>query len=132
MTKIFYKKDSEKNRRFLRKNMTEEEVILWTQLKNSNLNNKFRRQVSIGKYIADFYCVKRKLVIEIDGSQHIDNKEYDKERESYMKSLGIKTIRFWNGDIRKNLNGVLLKIREGLKTPLSDKSSTSPKLGEEK
>ncbi len=112
--------------------MTEEEVILWTQLKNSNLNNKFRRQVSIGKYIADFYCVKRKLVIEIDGSQHIDNKEYDKERESYMKSLGIKTIRFWNGDIRKNLNGVLLKIREGLKTPLSDKSSTSPKLGEEK
>ena len=115
----------------LRRAMTKQEKHLWYDFLQKH-RCKWYKQKPIGKYIADFYCVKRKLVIEIDGSQHIDNKEYDKERESYMKSLGIKTIRFWNGDIRKNLNGVLLKIREGLKTPLSDKSSTSPKLGEEK
>lgn len=94
--------------------MTEEELILWSIIKNKKLGCKFRRQFGIGNYIVDFYCVEKKLVIELDGSQHLDSKGYDIHRESYMNSLGIKTLRFWNGEIRRNLNGVIMKIKEEL------------------
>ena len=79
---------------------------------------KFHRQHSIGNFIADFYCPTRKLIIELDGSQHLDNQEYDKERTEYFESLGIKVIRFWNNEINNNLNGVLMKIKEELGLPL--------------
>lgn len=52
------------------------------------------------------------MVIELDGAQHLDNIPYDMERENFMKSLGIQTLRFWNKDIRENLNGVIMIIRE--------------------
>ncbi len=99
--------------------MTEEEVILWAHLRKSALGYKFRRQSGIGKYIADFYCIEKKLVVELDGAQHLDNKTYDAVRRKFMESLGIRTVRFWNGDVRKNLSGVIMKIEEYLrKTPL--------------
>jgi very-short-patch-repair endonuclease len=101
-------------RKDLRNDITPEEKILWYKLKNKALGHKFRRQHSIGQFIADFYCAAKKLVIELDGSQHLDNIEYDQERTNYFESLEIKVIRFWNGDINKNLNGVLMKIEEEL------------------
>lgn len=102
-------------RKDLRNNITPEELILWYRLKNKTLGYKFRRQHSMGNFIADFYCASKKLVIELDGSQHLDNTEYDQERTNYFESLGIKVIRFWNGEINKNLNGVLMKIEEELR-----------------
>ena len=77
---------------------------------------KFRRQHSIGGYIADFYCPLKKLVIEIDGSQHFEKEaeEYDKIRSDYFKGLDIKVLRFTNAEINTNMDGVVLKIQSKL------------------
>ena len=58
----------------------------------------------------DFYSVKHRIVIELDGAQHLDNAEYDKERDRYAHSCNIKTLRFWNKEVRENLNGVVIAI----------------------
>lgn len=100
-------------RRILRKKSTPQEVIVWSRLKNGRLGCKFRRQHSISKYIVDFYCPERKLIIEIDGSQHIEN-AYDAQRDEYLNNLGFKVLRFWDNDVSNNLDGILLKIIEGL------------------
>jgi len=101
-------------RKELRKTSTPEEKILWSKLRGQKLGLVFKRQESIGNFIADFYCPKKMLIIELDGSQHLDNKEYDQERTDYFESLGIKVIRFWNNKINTNLDGVMLKIKEEL------------------
>jgi len=93
-------------RRLLRKNQTIQEEKVWNFLRAHRNILKWRRQVSIGPYIADFYCRKKQLVIEIDGLQHVKNAEYDFEREKYFESIGITTIRFWNYEIDNNLNEV--------------------------
>lgn len=112
MYEIFNKSKSLKNRKELRKSLTPQELKLWFHLKSNNLGVKFRRQHGIGPYIADFYCKEKNLVIEIDGSQHIEAKKYDESRDMYIKSLGMQVVRFWNNDIDKNMEGVLMKIRE--------------------
>lgn len=101
-------------RKELRKNQTPQEIILWSKLRNNQTKYKWKRQVSIGSYIADFYCWKKLLIIELDGSQHLDNKEYDKDREKYFLNLGIKTIRFWNNEVNTNIEGVMKIILEEL------------------
>lgn len=97
-------------RKTLRKTQTIEESVIWNMVRNNKFGVRFKRQVSIGIYIADFYCSEKRLVIEIDGSQHLDSVEYDKERENYFSSLGIRTIRFWNNDIHANLESIYTKI----------------------
>lgn len=97
-------------RKELRNEQTEAEKILWSKLRNNQIGYKFRRQYSIGAFIADFYCPKKRLVIELDGSQHIDNIEYDKERTKYFNSLNIDVLRFWNNEVFDNLEGVMEKI----------------------
>lgn len=104
LKKLFYR------RKELRNNSTPQEILLWLKLKNSQLSFKFRRQHSIGGYIADFYCPSKKLVIEIDGSQHFINKEYDDVRSKYFKGLGIRVLRFTNAEINTNINGVIERI----------------------
>lgn len=99
----------------LRKNSTPQEKVLWSKLRGKNLKYKFKRQHSIGNFIADFYCAEKKLVVELDGSQHLDNKEYDNERTEYFESLGLKVIRFWNDEVNKNVMGVVMKIEEMLR-----------------
>ncbi len=101
-------------RKELRKNQTPQEVILWARLRNNQTGYKWKRQVSIGPYIADFYCWKKLLVVEVDGSQHLDNKNYDKERGKYFAELGINTIRFWNNEVNTNIEGVMKIIMENL------------------
>jgi very-short-patch-repair endonuclease len=110
---IFTKPEIKEKRQNLRNNMTETEKKLWKYLKNEQLGIKFRRQHSIGHYIADFYCPEKKMVIEIDGSQHYteDGLEYDKIREEYMTALGIKTIRFSNSDVTTNIEGILILLK---------------------
>ena len=77
---------------------------------------KFRRQHSIGMYIVDFCCPGKKLIIELDGFQHSDERDelYDKVRTSYLQRLGYTVIRFWNNEINVNLEGVLLEIETTL------------------
>ncbi|MFA6552604.1 MAG: DUF559 domain-containing protein [Candidatus Paceibacterota bacterium] len=103
-------------RKTLRNQATPQEIILWSRLRHCNLGFKFRRQHSIGDFIVDFYCPEAKLVIEIDGSQHIDQEKYDDERTEYLTKFGCKVIRFWNNEINTNIDGVVMKIMEELNT----------------
>lgn len=75
---------------------------------------RFRRQHAIGMYIADFCAPRRKLIIELDGSQHLEQEEYDKERTNFLESQGYKVIRFWNKDVMNNIEGVILSIENEL------------------
>lgn len=101
--------------RELRKKSTPQEIILWSRLKGRKFNNlKFRRQHLIEKYIVDFICLEKKLIIELDGWQHQEEeqKRYDQERTIFLESLGFSIIRFWNNEVNSNLDGVLLRIEE--------------------
>lgn len=99
----------------LRKAITPEEKLLWDKLRNNKLGFRFRRQHSIRNFVADFFCSMKRLIIELDGNPHLDNKEGDQERTNYFESLGIKVIRFWNWEVRENINEVMEKIKEELK-----------------
>ena len=91
----------------LRRNQTQEENLLWYQfLRRYPL--QFRRQYIIGPYIADFYCHRAELVIELDGSQHYDTSEMEKDaqRTQYLESLGLKVLRFTNLDVRRHFQDV--------------------------
>ena len=104
----------------LRRNMTPEERHLWYDfLKDYPI--QFNRQKVIGEYIADFYCKKANLVIEIDGAQHFEheNAEYDKKRTEYLKSVGIEVIRFLNKDIKYNFTNTCKYIDKIIKERIS-------------
>ncbi|MEK7072514.1 MAG: endonuclease domain-containing protein [Patescibacteria group bacterium] len=111
MTKIFNRYNQKQTRRDLRNKLTFYEIILWSKLKNRQINNrKFRRQHGIGNYIVDFFCPELKLVIEVDGADHFfdeKSEQYDSARQKYIENKGIKVIRFTNNEIRDNLDGVL-------------------------
>jgi len=92
----------------MRRNPTTAEKILWHQLKNGKIHYKFRRQAPIGGYIADFYCPRKKLIVEADGLIH--KKEYDDKRDRDLLRLGYETIRFTNDEILTNMSSVLQRI----------------------
>ena len=122
MPLIYNKTGIKERRRELRKNQTDVERLLWKQIRNKNFFGlKFFRQYSVGAYIVDFYCPKLKLAIELDGGQHAEegNKEYDKIRTDYLKSMGIKVMRFWNNDVIHNIEGVLEEIKKNQPLPAS-------------
>ncbi|MBI3601970.1 MAG: endonuclease domain-containing protein [Candidatus Omnitrophica bacterium] len=110
------KKSLTKTARGLRNNATEAEKHLWYMLCLKNLGVKFRRQALIGRYIGDFVCFEKRLVIEIDGGQHADS-ENDKIRDRWLRAEGFEVLRFWNHDMLRNRDGVLEKITERLNTP---------------
>ena len=95
----------------LRKNMTKEERKLWYDYLR-NYPHRFRRQVTFGNYILDFYCAAAKLAVELDGSQHYEpeGQRYDSDRSEYLRSIGIQVLRFSNIDVLKNLRGVCQSI----------------------
>jgi very-short-patch-repair endonuclease len=93
--------------RSLRKNMTDAERRLWRYLRQRQLDgHKFRRQVRIGPYIADFACLNPLIVIEVDGGQHAEARAYDARRDDYMRGQGFRVLRFWNNDVLSNMEGV--------------------------
>ena len=102
--------------RKLRHNSTDAERKLWSVLRNRQLNGfKFRRQVEIDGYVADFLCAEMRLIIEVDGGQHTP--ERDARRTAFLESQGFRIIRFWNHDVLQNLDGVWMTIAEALSTP---------------
>ncbi len=104
--------------RSLRREMTPQERLLWNHLRDRRLAGaKFRKQMWLAGYIADFACPDARLVVEADGSQHADNAHYDTERERAFASLGWRTLRFWNNEITENLEGVLTVIANALPSP---------------
>ena len=109
---MIYNKNNINKAKYLRSNMTKEEVKLWNILRAKRFyGKKFKRQVLIGDYIADFVCPDTMLVIELDGSQHVDN-IHDKKRDSYMQEIGYTVLRFWNNDVWNNIDGVCEEIKK--------------------
>ena len=108
-----------------RKNQTEEEDALWQSVRNNKLGFKIRRQHAIGTFIADFVCLDRRLVIEVDGEYHLNNKDYDDARTEFLKDEGFDVIRFTNDEVINNLETVLTKIKSTLESSVSIRS-TSP------
>lgn len=94
----------------LRKKSTLAERKLWSRIRNDQLGVTFRRQHAVGIYIPDFCSPKAKLIIELDGSQHLEQEDYDEERTKYLDSQGYKVIRFWNKDVIHKMEEVLLAI----------------------
>jgi very-short-patch-repair endonuclease len=102
--------------RELRLSQTEVEKRLWYRIRGRQLETcKFRRQAVIGRYIVDFACFERQLVIELDGGQHASKIEDDSKRTAWLNSQGYTVLRFWNNDITENVDGVLERIVEELR-----------------
>jgi very-short-patch-repair endonuclease len=103
--------------RALRAAQTEVERRLWQRLRNRQLNGmKFRRQHPLGSYIADFFCLDARPIIELDGSQHGQERERraDDRRTEYLESQGYRVLRFWNEEVLDNMDGVLEVIARNL------------------
>jgi very-short-patch-repair endonuclease len=99
----------------LRHNQSESEAKLWTYLHTHRLGDvHFRRQHAIGKYIVDFCAPRHKLIIELDGSQHLDRELQDQVRSSFLSSKGYRILRFWNNDVLNNLDAVIITIEQAL------------------
>jgi len=91
----------------LRKNPTDAERKLWAHLRLRQLGGyKFRRQHSLGPYIVDFICIEKKLIIEVDGGQHDDNKFYDSKRDKWLENKGFRVLRFWNNEVLTYIENV--------------------------
>ncbi|MCY3823245.1 MAG: DUF559 domain-containing protein [Nitrospinae bacterium] len=109
------------NARTLRREHTDAEGLLWSRLRDKQIDGrKFRRQQPIGPYIADFACMSDKLLIELDGGGHAEQKTKDRQREEYLRRRGYRVLRFWNTEVLENLSGVLEKVRETLADPPTD------------
>lgn len=98
--------------RYLRKNSTLSEIILWEKIKKKSLGVEFHRQVPLLDYIVDFYCHEILLAIEIDGNSHLYKYDYDNRRQSRLEQYGISFIRFDDGDVKNNLLHVLVSIQQ--------------------
>jgi very-short-patch-repair endonuclease len=97
--------------------MTDAERKLWFALRDRRLaGTKFRRQVPIGPFIADFACYESRLVVEVDGGQHFGSAR-DARRDRWLADNDFSVLRFWNNDVLRNLNGVLERIVENVATP---------------
>ena len=105
------KEETTSNARSLRSNMTDAERILWHAIRGRPLHNyRFRRQHPIGPYIADFACLDKKCVLELDDGQHQNQVTHDEYRTLFLQGQGWQVLRFWNHDVLNNLEGVLLTV----------------------
>ena len=101
----------------LRVNSTDTEKYLWKYLRGKQLEGiKFRRQHTIDKYIVDFINLESKIIIEVDGGQHLENKK-DKLRDRWLEEQGYEVLRFWDNEVFNNIEGTLGVIREKLLSP---------------
>ncbi|HIJ95122.1 MAG TPA: endonuclease domain-containing protein [Desulfuromonadales bacterium] len=109
---------SNKLQRNLRSSMTDAEQKLWQSLRGRQMaGHKFRRQHPFDDYILDFVCLDAKLIIEVDGSQHSENADYDNERTQHLQKAGFRVLRFWNNEVLNELESVTEVIWRELQNP---------------
>jgi very-short-patch-repair endonuclease len=115
-----------------RNNPTPQEEKLWSKISGKKLNGlKFRRQFPIGRYIVDFYNHSNRLVVEIDGSVHDCTKEYDKNRDDYLRACNYTVLRFTNSEIESHIEMVMQRILVNVEhTPRHYSGTFSPPAGE--
>ncbi len=111
----------------LRREPTDAENALWKELRMHQLNDvHFRRQHAIGQYIVDFCSPTRKLVIEVDGGQHLEQESYDQTRTAYLEKQGYRVLRFWDHEVLKEMDAVLQAIEEATRMELDDPAPEPP------
>jgi len=97
--------------RRLRRSQTDAERVLWFRLRDRRLAGlKFKRQVPVDRFVVDFACADAKLIIELDGGQHDQNRQRDVNRTEVLEAMGYLVLRFWNNDVLRNTDGVLEEI----------------------
>ena len=116
--------------RALRQRLTEEERILWAELRKNRLGGfRFRRQHPIGPYVVDFVCLERHLIVEVDGVQHgfDSNRQREQTRTRFLETAGYEIFRVWNGELRENLVGVCDTLLSELeKNPIRSRTGRHP------
>ena len=106
--------------RTLRNNMTLAEILLWQQLKKKQLlGYDFHRQKPIDEFVVDFYCPRLKLVLEIDGDSHEGKEEADRIRQERLESLGLIVLRFWDSDVKSNVDGIVGQLRKWIEARMT-------------
>ncbi len=119
--------------RRLRRNQTDAERMLWFRLRDRRLAGwKFKRQVSIDRFVVDFFCSDAKLIVEIDGGQHDQNSERDANRTKILEAMGYLVVRFWNNDVMRNTDGVLEEILSTVNQQRSEPPHPNPLPGGER
>jgi very-short-patch-repair endonuclease len=121
--------NAQANARALRRGMTDSERRLWSRLRMEQLGVKFRRQHPLGNYIADFACLSPKLIIELDGSQHADQLDYDAARDEFFRNQGFVVLRFASNEPFVNLEGVVTFVAAALVAGGVPPSQPSPERG---
>ena len=111
----------------LRKNMTDAEQKLWRRLRDGQLGVKFRRQHPFRKFVLDFVCLEQRLVVEVDGGQHAEQKTADDARTALLQQAGFRVLRFWNNEVLSQTDDVVAKIYRQL-THLP-RNSNDPDIG---
>lgn len=134
MTKVYNRVTEKSKRRALRREMTKAEAKLWSRLRGKQiLGYKFRRQFSVGPYMIDFFCPALKLAVEVDGDSHFtdDVVEYDRNRQGYIESFGIRFLRFTNNEVYGNFESVYEFIYRTIElmsqSKLSDEKNEKPR-----
>jgi very-short-patch-repair endonuclease len=111
----------------LHRNLSPAEAKLWQHLRAHRMGSiHFRNQHAIGNYIVDFCAPRKKLIIELDGSQHLEQKEYHEERTRYLELRGYRVLRFWNHDVMNRIDDVLRVIWSVLKEDKRDETKKQP------
>lgn len=116
LRRLALKPDAIDYARKLRRDSTEAEKRLWRALRSQLPDAKFRRQVPLGLYFADFCSHAARLIIEVDGGQHADAIERDRVRTKFIENEGYRVIRFWNNEVIENLDGVVETIAAALRS----------------
>ena len=121
-----------KNALKLRREMTDGERRLWSRLRAEQLGVKFRRQHPLGGYVLDFVCLEPKLVVEVDGSQHLEQVEYDDARTAWLQVQGFRVLRFWANEVLSETDAVVERIIRWLgQAASSAPTPTLPQRGRE-
>jgi very-short-patch-repair endonuclease len=129
----YYYKKNTPHAQNMRQNLTPWELSLWLRRKGKQLGGyKFRRQQPVDRYIVDFINMEKKLIIELDGSQHLDSED-DKRRDAYLVKEGYRVLRFWNNEVNANIEGVLTAILSALESypppNRADRAEQNPNVG---
>lgn len=115
--------------RQLRREMTPAERALRAGIRKAFPGLHFRTQVPMGPYYADFACHGARLILEVDGSSHVDNEAYDAARTAFLNGEGYQVLRFWNNEVLRNLEGVLTLIAAHLPSPLVGEGGPKGRMG---